>query len=200
LIYPDEGKYVTLSYHDDDKLVNCTIYGNEDAKVRTENCYNCLFVGNGSDETNGTVIASNIYATQGKKYANAGPFQLFAPALGDFRPLPDSAALGAGDPSKLSIVKLPAGTELRDMDGNIIDTASGTIAAGAYQLPKTPTYGGIMLTGNVTVEGFSTYGSNLFYAASWPVSVKVGLPDSVFRLAVHGTELNACIGSEVITE
>ena len=188
LIYSDEGKYVTLSYSADDKLVNCTFYGNEDARVLTANCYNCLFVGNGSDETNGTVIASNIYATQGKKYANANPFQLFAPALGDFRPLPDSAALGAGDPSKLSIVELPAGTELRDMDGNLIDTASGTIAAGAYQLPKAPTYGGIMLTGNATVESFSTYGSNLFYVASWPVSVKVVLPDSVFRLAVHGTK------------
>jgi len=180
--------YDTLSQSSEDKLVNCTIYGNEDARVMTANCYNCLFVGNGSDETNGTVIASNVYATQGKKYANAEPFQLFAPALGDFHPLPDSAALNAGDPSKLSQVALPAGTELRDMDGNLIDTSAEHITVGAYQTPKTPAYGGVMITGNATVDGFATYGSNLFYTASWPISVKVGLSDSVFRLAVHGTK------------
>ena len=180
--------YDTLSQSSEDKLVNCTIYGNEDARVMTADCYNCLFVGNGSDETNGTVIASNIYATQGKKYANAEPFQLFAPAFGDYHPLPDSAALNAGDPSKLSKITLPAGMEYRDMDGNLIDTSAEHIAAGAYQTPKTPAYGGVMLTGSVTVEGFATYGSNLFFAASWPTSVKVGLPDSVFRLAVHGTK------------
>ena len=73
------------------------------------------------------------------------------------------------------------------MDGNLIDTSAAHIAVGAYQTPKAPEYGGVMLTGSVTVDGFATYGSNLFFAASWPVSVKVGLPDSVFRLAVQGT-------------
>ena len=179
--------YTSLSKGSEDRLVNCTIYGNKSATVDTANCFNCLFVGNGSVETNGTaVIASNVYASNGTGYSTASLFQLFAPALGDYHPLPGSAALGAGDPSKLSVVPLPSGMEVRDMDGNLIDANAGQIAAGAYQTPKTPAYGGVMLNGSVTVEGFETYGSNLFYAASWPMAVKVGLPSSVFRLSVSG--------------
>ena len=178
----------TLSWNTTDILVNCTIYGNEDAKVETTDCYNCLFVGNASEEvTDETVAAANVYASQGREYANAEPFQLFAPAFGDYHPLPSSSVIGAGDSSKLSKISLPSGVEYRDMDGELIDTSIGHIAAGAYQSVKTPLYGGVMITGNVTVDGFDTYGSNLFYAASWPASFKVGLPlNSVFRLDVLG--------------
>ena len=177
----------TLSYSSDDKLVNCTIYGNKQACVKTANCFNCLFVGNGSVETNGTdVIASNVYASDGTDYRTVSLFQLLSPALGDYHPLADSAAIGVGDPRKLSIITLPSGMEIRDMDGDLIDTTAEHINAGAYQTPKTPAYGGVLLNKDATVEGFETYGPNLFFATSWPMSVKVGLPNSVFRLSVSG--------------
>jgi len=179
------------------KLVNCTIYGNGSSYVPTAHCYNCLFAGNycaKSAETNGISIeVSNVYASDGREYRTAGPCQMFAPALGDYHPLPDSAALGAGDPSYLSTIKLPAGTELRDMDGNLIDTSAAHIASGAYQTPKTPKYGGVLIPSSATINGAPTYGTNLFYAATWPISVKVTPSSDTYRLSVSGEKTDEII-------
>ena len=175
-----------------DVLVNCTISGNKSAQVAAANCFNCLFVGNGSVETNGTdLIASNVYASPGRDYCNEEmEFPLFAPAAGDFHPLPDSAAIGAGDPDKISAVTLPSGTEIRDMDGNLLDLTKEHINAGAYQTPKTPRYGAVLFDSPVGVNGFprTAAATNLVYADSWPMSLKASLEDANFCLAVSGTK------------
>ena len=180
-----------------DILVNCTIYGNKSAQVSTPNCFNCLFVDNGSVETNGTdLISSNVYASPGKDYCNEEmEFPLFAPAAGDFHPLPGSAAIGAGDPSKISLVTLPSGTEIRDMDGNLIDLTKEHINAGAYQTPKTPRYGAVLFDSPVGVNGFprTVATTNLVYADTWPMSLKVRVPDNVFRLAVSGEKTDGLV-------
>ena len=184
--------YLTLCSGDSSqsKMVNCTFYGNGSPWVTTSDCYNCLFAGNycaKSAETNGVSInASNVYASDGREYRTAGPGQMFAPALGDYHPLPDSAAIGTGDPSYLSTITLPAGTELRDMDGNLIDTNAAHIAAGAYQTPKTPKYGGVLVTSPASIDGAPAYGTNIFYAATWPISVKVVPSSGTYRIAVSG--------------
>ena len=176
------------------KLINCTIYGCKPSRVATDNCFNCIFLGNGGVETNGIPLdASNIYASDGREYRNAEPFQLFAPALCDYHLLPNSDAIGVGDPSHLSTITLPAGTEIRDMDGNLIDLTAENINAGAYQTPKTPQYGGVQLSGDVSVNGFPTYGTNLFYASSWPMSVKVGTGSAHYRFGVSGEKTDDLI-------
>ena len=137
--------YKTLDYTDC-KFVNCTFYGNEAAQITGTN-YNCLFLNNDSIETSAPET-SNVYASDGKAYRNAEPIQLFAPALGDFHPLPGSAVFGAGDTRYLTTdcpVTLPAGMEMQDMDGTPIDLTGEHVAVGAYQTAKTPQYGGILL-------------------------------------------------------
>ena len=175
-----------------DVLVNCTIYGNKSAQVSTPNCFNCLFVDNGSVETNGTdLVASNVYASPGRDYCNEEmEFPLFAPAAGDFHSLSGSAAIGVGDPSKISRITLPSGTEIRDMDGEIIDTTKEHINAGAYQTPKTPRYGAVLFDSPMTINGFppTCATTNLVYADSWPMSLKVSLDEANFCLAVSGAK------------
>jgi len=175
---------VTLSYTDC-KFVNCTFYGNEAAQI-TGTSRNCLFLGNDSDETNGVNEPTNLYGSDGKAYRNTEPVQLFAPALGDFHPLPGSAVFGAGDTRYLTTdcpVTLPAGMEMQDMDGTPIDLTGEHVAVGAYQAAKTPQYGGIHLEKNYYVNGFPTYGTNRFFATSWPVTVSIS---NVVWLAAGG--------------
>ena len=179
------GKNHNLVSGNGSSLINCTVYGNASAKITAENCFNCIFAGNRSVvskgaelnvETNLSNRAANIYASEDREYANADAALLFAPALGDFHPLPGSAVLMAGESKWLGgdcPVTLPKDLVLRDMDGEVIDLSDGTIAAGAYQKVKTPRFGGVLLTDDAVVNGSPTYGTNLLFAASWPMQVKV---------------------------
>ncbi len=190
---------ITLAYKSDCKLVNCTIYGNKAARMGVATaapaCYNCLFVGNGSVETNGvSVHATNIYSSPGKNYCNEpNEFPLYAPYRGDYHPLAGSAAIGAGNPSHFSAVTLPAGTEIRDMDGNLIDTTAEHINAGAYQTAKVEpehNYGAVLFAGSVGINGFppSFAPRTLVYADSWPTTIKAYPGEDNFRLAVSGAK------------
>ena len=173
-----DNSTLTLAYHEGDKLVNCTFYGNESAQVNSTNCFNCLFVGNLSVETNGTsVSASNVYASPGRDYCNEPmEFPLVAPYFGDFHPVSGSVAIGAGDPSKLSTVTLPSGTEICDLDGNPIDTTAEHINAGAFQTAKTAPerkYGAAFIEGLVGIDGNPCTFNPLVYSDTWPTTIKV---------------------------
>jgi len=197
------GNYKTIAYSSC-KFANCTFYGNTCAQLETDNYRNCLFVGNGSTETTATgAVGSNIYATQGMSYSNAKPIQLFAPAIGDFHPLQDSDVFGAGETRYLTTecpVILPAGMELRDMDGELIDLTKETCSVGAYQSAKIPEYGGVLLPEDMIINGFPTYGSNFLFATSWPISVKVsrsnGLPFNFSETGEAGEARVRCAGMD----
>ena len=195
LLDTDNTSY-TLIYHDSNRLVNCTIYGNESAKVNAVDCYNCLFAGNLSVETNGTsVSASNVYASPGRDYCNEpNENPLFAPYLGDFHPITGSVAIGAGDPSKLSLITLPKGTEIRDLDGNLIDTSVEHITAGAFQTAKTRPeiehkYGAVFFNGLVSINGYPCTFNPLVYADTWPTTIKATPGRDNFRFVVTGERL-----------
>ena len=186
----------TLNYHSTDKFINCTFYGNQAAQVNASACYNCLFAGNLSVETNGTsVVASNVYASPGRDYCNepnANP--LYAPYLGDFHPITGSVAIGAGDPSKLTSITLPKGTELRDLDGNLIDTSAEHINAGAFQTAKARPevehkYGAVQFDGLVSINGYPCTFNPLVYADTWPTTIKTTPMGDTFRFAVTGERL-----------
>ena len=191
-----DASYTTLSYHSGDRLVNCTFYGNKAGQVNTLNCYNCLFAGNLSNEkTNKTVVASNVYASPGRDYCNEpNEFPLFAPYLGDFHPITGSVAIGVGDPSKFSLITLPSGTEIRDLDGNLIDTTAEHITAGAFQTAKTRPetehkYGAVFIDGLVSINGHPCTFNPLVYADTWPTTIKVSPIGNNFRLSVTGEKL-----------
>ena len=189
------GSGNSLSYKSSTTLVNCTIYGNKAARVYLGNCYNCLFAGSGSVETNSvSVHASNIYASPGRDYCNEpNEFPLYAPHFGDYHPLVGSAAIGAGDPSYFSTVTLPAGTELRDMDGNLIDTNAVSITAGAYQTAKAEpehNYGAVLFAGPIGINGFAlSYAPRTrVYADTWPTTIRAYPGADNFRLVVSGAK------------
>lgn len=188
------GSYYTLALSCN--LVNCTIFGSKsaapDANTKT---YNCVFFGNHSDsvETHGTG-ASNVYASASASYKNASSEQLFAPVFDDFHPLTGSFTTTAGGTEFLTTncpFALPAsleGEKYVDMDGITINTNGETIAAGAYQTPKTPQYGGIMTTGSVTINGVATYNENVFFADKWPICVRAA--KTCHRLTVSGKKVS----------
>ena len=129
---------------------NCTFYGNMVAGIgssdmTSSNWRNCLFLENTGVETNGMgTLTSNVYASRGKPYSNASPLQLVDPASGDYRPLKNSDALGAGESRYLaadSFIDLPQGMVLRDYCGNVIDLSGERIAAGACQVADPEKYG-----------------------------------------------------------
>jgi len=177
-------------------MVNCTVFGcKAGGTIDDSKQYNCVFLGNHSSsvENKGT-SASNVYATASASYKNASVEQLFAPVFDDFHPLTGSFTMTAGGTEFLTTncpFALPDNLKAEmyiDMDGKTIDTNGTTVAAGAYQTPKTPQYGGIMTTGGVSINGIGTYGSNAFFADKWPMIVRA--TKDCHRLTVSGRKIS----------
>ncbi|MBO5939617.1 MAG: hypothetical protein J6R18_00275, partial [Kiritimatiellae bacterium] len=74
-----------------------------------------------------------------------GTHQLAGPAVGDWRPLADSDAIGAGRYSHLETLSLPDGIDaFKDFEGNAIEAdANGGVNAGAIQSKMTPAGGAL---------------------------------------------------------
>ncbi|MBQ3289924.1 MAG: hypothetical protein IJH50_10975 [Kiritimatiellae bacterium] len=116
--------------------VNCTFFGNKTYLAPEVNnrmySYNCIIAGDGNYEFPYSRTTST---------AVDGFYQLFAPAVGDYRPLPGSRAATLGDAASLSgqVTVIDEAKPLINGVRTLVDYAgnpypsSGTIAAGAVQ-------------------------------------------------------------------
>lgn len=78
------------------------------------------------------------------KTAARGIFQCFSPAMGDYRLLDESDAIGVGDAACLGALGLPAEIDpYKDFLGATVPS-SGAINAGAVQVTVAPTCGGVV--------------------------------------------------------
>lgn len=94
------------------------------------------------------------------KTAAHGIYQCFSPAMGDYRLLDTSDAVGVGDAACLGTLGLPAGIDpYKDFLGEAVPT-SGEINAGAVQAVVTPTCGGVVFKRDIatTIPAFSVNG------------------------------------------
>ncbi len=133
--------YATLS---EVKMYNCTVFDNRSTgyiiEKKCEIC-NCLFGLNSTKgrraaeiDSDATVTGeNNVFASTAPK----GPYQLAGPAVGDWRLLHDSDAIGAGAAIHLSSLSLPASiSAFKDFTGDdIVPDGEGAINAGALQRP-----------------------------------------------------------------
>ena len=150
--------------------VNCTIAGNRSSNMgNLSKLYNCVLNCNASD-------GSGVDAQDTVTKAADGLIQLVGPAIADYRPLSTSAAVGRGKTKWLTTdlpISLPAGTDMRDFEGNDIDLTGETVTAGAYQHTVTPKYGGIYIDKRVRVNGNAIFGPAYFFATTWPMQVRI---------------------------
>ncbi len=150
--------------------VNCTISGNRSSNMGAgSKLYNCILNCNAADTS--AVTAEDTVTTSAD-----GRIQLVGPAVADYRPLSTSAAVGRGKTKWLTTdipITLPAGTDMRDFEGNDIDLTGETVTAGAYQQTVTPKYGGIYIDKRVRVNGNAIFGPAYFFATKWPMQVRI---------------------------
>ena len=163
-----------------------------------QNVYNCLLAGAGNNITYSagavTVTHSIVGRRRGDNYnatgnADAGHLtmvdssfagsnmQFFAPAFDDFRLLPGSDAIGAGDASHLSnllsSVTLPDGVDVyKDFYGNDVPK-TGSVAAGCCQaVSPAPVAGAVFAKGgDFRVNGRSVSLVKYFYPETYPTQI-----------------------------
>ena len=147
--------------------VNCTFFANSvNFSASTSKFYNCIIAGDGAQETAGTVTDTTTTAADGFH-------QLFAPAVGDYRPVAGSRATTLGSLSNIKQVTVygyeyDSGT-LTDYNGNTYPT-SGTIVAGAIQ-EVAPVPAGGALQFNIdkfTVNGHAATRGDYVYPETYP--------------------------------
>ena len=182
-------------------VVGCTVYGNSDGVIgnryNTDSVFNCLLisnVGNNGFVTGGTdanapgVVSSvvagaaNLPVTSGGTKSGAGirDEQCVSTALGDVRLFSDSDAVGAGDASLLTKVKLPTGYEETDYFGQALPSA-GVIDAGAVQaapVARPATRLVRFKDAAFTVDGRLAGPETYFYEsddAPWPKAYELGV-------------------------
>ena len=155
--------------------VNSTFFANRTCLGPTSGSnmpklYNCIVAGDGAYEPS-SVTASTTTATDGF-------YQLFAPAVGDYRPLPASRAATLGNASYLTgqvnvideAKPLINGVRtLVDYEGNPYP-ASGTIAAGAVQeIAPAPAGGALQFDiDQCTVNGNIAHSGAYVYPETYP--------------------------------
>lgn len=118
-------------------------------------------------------------------------WQVLGPAVGDWRLLPDSDAIGAGDPAWLSALSLPEGIDaFTDVLGaRITANASGRINAGAVQAVVAPAGGALVFNGVVEIDGrrtrnrFLTWAYPSSYPVQYCVKAVLGPGEHLYRLA-----------------
>ena len=160
------------------KLYNCTVVDNVATwAVQTSNdeVYNSVLMLSGNSlmyrETN------KVCRVENSVLANDAPHQyrqLIAPAVGDWRPLANSDAIGTADAKWLSELVLPAGIDaFKDFSGKTIVPDAGRINAGALQEAIAPAGGAILITGgSLAVNGYAFRRSNSYlYVTNFPTQV-----------------------------
>lgn len=125
------------------ELYNCTLVDNMASYALTGSsaAYGCVAIlsSTKADLSNSTVTDCVL-----GRSAPKGHVQVLAPAVGDWRLLAGSDAVGAATASRLSDLDLPAGIDpMVDFAGKAIVAASGRIDAGALQGAVAPAAGGL---------------------------------------------------------
>ena len=148
------NKYTPVEYG---TVVNCTLVDNLKNGYDTASVYNTIVVSSGGSANDYcmTGTSSNIIST-----ASHGSRQIMSSATGDFRLLPTSAAIGAGERSLLTKITLPAelsDQQYKDYLGADIVEKDGRINCGAVQAVGSPKGGGIVL--NFTAEVDDSFSS-----------------------------------------
>ena len=153
--------------------VNCTFFANKTCLAPESGSYrmysyNCIIAGDGNYEFPYSGSTST---------AMDGFHQLFAPAVGDYRPFPGTRAVTLGDAANLSQVAVPNDVKplingvrtLVDYAGNSYPS-TGTIAAGAIQEVAPPPAGGALQfnVANCTVNGHSAHDGAYVYPETYP--------------------------------
>ena len=118
------------------------------------------------------VLTVTNYNTYGRA---DGVYFFVAPATGDFRPLAGSAIVGGGLTSYLkNVITLPAGTEMKDYNGNPLDLTKETCDAGPVQGAVTVAGGGLFFNvgGPVEIEGVRNQYNGYVFAEVWPTQFK----------------------------
>ena len=169
--------------------VNCTFFANSGPIGGT--AYNCIFAGTGTEPSS----ASSIHTADGYH-------QLFAPAFGDYRPIPGSAALTRGDAGNLGQATLHTYSlgkgNLTDYNGNTYPS-SGTIAAGAIQDESPVPAGGALQFGTTGVgfdiDGHFVHNGDYLFAEAYPTQyhVKAVVPDGQYMFGYDRTADNGGI-------
>ena len=171
-------------------IVNCTFAGNagQALKYYPGLVFNCLFSENGNTalgKNDGTAYTNCLVDANGNIPSGfdtcikpADNFQLYAPALGDYRLLPTSAAIGAG--SVAALERIPAAYRDKDFYGNP-RTTGGSVNIGCQEAPApAPKGGAVIFNFKASVNGFVGYCDNLHaLSADYPEMFDVSLaPDS----------------------
>ncbi len=161
-------------------LYNCTIADNRGAYVLSgsSKAYNCLILLSGTALTDGGAV--ELTDCVADDTAAHGFMQVMSPTLGDFSPLPDSDAFGAGDYANLSGLSLPNGlSQYVDLDGQaIVADGSGKVTAGCVQAAGVPAAGGLYFKDAcyTIIDGKKSKNSSLVAwvcPSSYPVQYKV---------------------------
>ena len=154
--------------------VNCTFFANKTCLApETGNykllSYNCIIAGDGQHE---------YPYSRSTSTATDGYYQLFSPAMGDYRPLPGSRAATLGDASVLNsqINVIDEAKPVINGVRTLVDYAgrpyslSGTIAAGAIQeVAPAPTSGALQFDiDNCTVDGHIVHSGAYVYPEAYP--------------------------------
>lgn len=179
------------------EIYNCTVVDNVATwtlQTNKDKAYNSVLILSANSlyyrETNkvDTVVANCVLATQSPK----GVVQLMGPAVGDWRLLSDSDAVGAGDAAHLSSLKLPDGVDaFVDFAGATIEPdADGRMNAGAVQATGTPAAGALWFNGMISVNGRMSRNGNAatyVYPDAFPtqycVQAVLGSNEYLYRLA-----------------
>ena len=151
------------------EIYNCTVVDNKATWCMgkaSDRAYNSVLILSANSlsyrETNvvESVVANCVLASQSAK----GNVQLMGPAVGDWRLLPDSDAIGAGDPSHLTSLEsnLPGEIDVfKDIAGAKIEKdANGRINAGAVQAIGEPKAGGLWFDKTIEVNGYRSRNIN----------------------------------------
>ena len=173
-------------------IVNCTFAGNAGPALQHHPgpVFNCLFSENGSVKvftggenealTNCLIDANSTFPARFDTCIKpADNFQLYAPALGDYRLLPTSAAIGAG--SVAALERIPAAYRDKDFYGNP-RTTGGSVNIGCQEAPApAPEGGAVIFNFKASVNGFVGYCDKLHaYAASYPETFDVSLAPGAY--------------------
>ena len=182
----------TVEYIFSGVIVNCTFAGNACQALRhyPGQVYNCLFSENGSASlyvggqnealTNCLIDVNSVLPAKFDTCIKpADNFQLYAPALGDYRLLPTSAAIGAG--SVAALERIPAAYRDKDFYGNP-RTTGGSVNIGCQEAPApAPKGGAVIFNFKASVNGFVGYCDKLHaYAASYPETFDVSLAPGAY--------------------
>ena len=162
------------------KAVNCTFFANSvNFSASNSTFYNCIIAGDGAQESVGALTDTTTTAADGYH-------QLFAPALGDYRPVAASRATTLGSLSNIKQVTVygyafDSGT-LTDYNGNTYPT-SGAIAAGAVQdIAPSPAGGALQFNtsgAGFDIDGYFARSGDYIYPESYPTQYHVSaiVPD-----------------------